>query len=165
MPAETQDRRTRQGMGDHRRLAALSVMAGLAMAAAPVAGFAQTLTARLSPVPLTVTQQSTVAGLGSARAMVTGGHVAIRGAFDGLRSPATSAQIHRAPKGLRGPVILELPVVRAGDGTQGTIKGEFDLTPAQRDDLTAGRWYIQLNSEKAADGNLWGWLLPKETRR
>jgi hypothetical protein len=152
-------------MGDRRRLAALRVMAGLAMAAPPIAGLGQTLTARLSPVPLTVTQQSTIAGLGSASAALKGGHVTVTGAFGGLRSPATTAQIHRAPKGLRGPVILELPVIRAGDGTRGTLKGDFDLTPAQRDDLNAGRWYVQLNSEKAADGNLWGWLLPKETRR
>jgi hypothetical protein len=139
-------------------------MVGLAMAASSP-GFAQALMARLSPVPLTVTQQSTIAGLGSASAAVSGSHVAITGAFNGLRSPATTAQIHRAPQGLRGPVILELPVVRAGDGTHGTLKGEFDLTAAQRDDLKAGRWYVQLNSEKAADGNLWGWLSPKETRR
>ncbi len=152
-------------MGDRRRHAALGAMVGLALTAVPAAGFAQTLTPRLSPVTLTVTQQSTIAGLGSANAAVAERHVAISGAFNGLRSPATTAQIHRAPKGLRGPVILELPVIRDGDGTHGTLKGDFDLTPAQSDDLTAGRWYVQLNSEKAADGNLWGWLLPKETRR
>jgi hypothetical protein len=143
---------------------ALSVAAGLAMAAA-APGFAQTLTARLSPVPITVTQQSTIAGLGSASAAVTGSRLAITGAFDGLKSPATTAQIHRAPKGLRGPAILDVQVTRAGDGTRGTLKADLDLTPTQRDDLKAGRWYIELNSEKATDGNLWGWLLPKETRQ
>jgi hypothetical protein len=139
---------------------ALSAVSSLALAQSR-----ETLTARLSPVPLTVTQQSTIAGLGSANAVIAGTHLQVSGAFDGLRSPATTAQIHRAPKGLRGPVILELPVIRSGDGTHGTLKGGFDLTPTQRDDLRAGRWYVQLNSEKAADGNLWGWLLPKETRR
>jgi hypothetical protein len=152
-------------MGDGLRYKALAGVGAAALAMTPASGFGQILTARLSPVPLTVTQQSTIAGLGSANAVVNGSHVEITGAFDGLRSAATTAQIHHAPKGLRGPAILELPVVLTGDGTHGTLKGEFDLTPVQRDDLAAGRWYVQLNSEKAADGNLWGWLLPKETRR
>jgi len=145
------------------KAAAFGVTIGLAMGAASQ-GLAQTLTARLSPVPITVTQQSTIAGLGSARAAVAERHVAISGAFDGLKSPATTAQIHRAAKGLRGPAILDVQVIRAGDGTHGTLKADLDLTPAQSDDLKAGRWYIELNSEKAADGNLWGWLLPKEAR-
>jgi len=29
-------------------------------------------------------------------------------------------------------------------------------------DLEKGRFYVQLHSEKAPDGNLWGWLLPQE---
>lgn len=127
----------------------------------PAVAFCQTLTARLSPVPITVAQQSTVAGLGSAKAVVSGARVEITGAFDGLKSAATNAQIHRAAPGLRGPVILELPVIRDGDGTRGTLKAAFELTPDQRADLLAGRWYIQLASEKAPEGNLWGWLLAK----
>jgi hypothetical protein len=31
--------------------------------------------------------------------------------------------------------------------------------------VTGGRFYIQLHSEKAPEGNLWGWLLREETRR
>jgi hypothetical protein len=148
----------------YQKSAALSAAMGLAMAAASP-GLAQTLTARLSPVPITVTQQSTIAGLGSASATMTGNQVTITGAFDGLKSPATAAQIHLAPKGMRGPAILDVQVIRTGDGTRGTLKADLDLTSAQRDDLKAGRWYIELNSENAADGNLWGWLLPKETRQ
>jgi hypothetical protein len=138
---------------------------GLTLAAGP--GFGQgkqTLTARLSPVPLTVGMQSTVAGLGHAEASLVGRHVEISGAFDGLRSAATRAQLHRAAKGLRGPAILDLTVAKDGDGTKGAITGGFDLTPDQRDDLVHERWYIQLDSEKAPDGNLWGWLLPQAVR-
>jgi hypothetical protein len=34
-------------------------------------------------------------------------------------------------------------------------------------DLDKGRLYVQLQSEKAPDGNLWGWLMPQaqETKR
>ena len=40
----------------------------------------------------------------------------------------------------------------------------FDLTPIQLADLEKGRLYVQVHSEKAPDGNLWGWLLPQEKR-
>ena len=32
-------------------------------------------------------------------------------------------------------------------------------------DLEKGRLYVQLHSEKAPDGNLWGWLMPQENKR
>jgi hypothetical protein len=75
-----------------------------------------------------------------------------------LRSPATTAQIRRGPKGIRGPVIpnLELTVTKA---EQGTLSGTLELTPDQISDLRNGRWYVQIQSERAPDGNLWGWLL------
>jgi len=33
------------------------------------------------------------------------------------------------------------------------------LTPEQVQSLKKGQLYIQIYSEKAPDGNLWGWLL------
>jgi hypothetical protein len=41
----------------------------------------------------------------------------------------------------------------------GTITGSIDLTPEQVQGLKNGRLYLQISSEKAPDGNLWGWLL------
>jgi hypothetical protein len=49
--------------------------------------------------------------------------------------------------------------------TNGTLEGTFELTPQQIDDLMKSRFYIQLQSEKAPEGNLWGWLLPQEGRK
>src|SRR6478735_420993 len=46
----------------------------------------------------------------------------------------------------------------------GTISGSIELTKPQIDDLAAGRLYIQLHSQKAPDGNLWGWLLASEKK-
>ena len=43
----------------------------------------------------------------------------------------------------------------------GEITGVVELTPAQIDDLEKGCVYVQLHSEKAPDGNLWGWLFGK----
>jgi hypothetical protein len=51
------------------------------------------------------------------------------------------------------------------DASSGTLNGAFDLTPLQAADLEKGRLYVQVHSEKAPEGNLWGWLLPQENKR
>ena len=125
----------------------------------------KTYRARLSPVPIDVSMQATVAGSGSVSAVLTGTRLAVTGTFDGLRSPATIAQVHKSPtRGVRGPNVLDLVVAKT-DGTSGTLSGSFDLTAIQIADLEKGRLYVQLHSEKAPDGNLWGWLLPQENKR
>jgi hypothetical protein len=125
----------------------------------------RTYRARLSPVPIDVSMQSTIAGSGSVSALLTGNKVAFTGTFDGLKSPATIAQIHKSPtRGVRGPSVLDLAVAKT-DAASGTISGSFDLTAIQLADLEKGRLYVQLHSEKAPDGNLWGWLLPQENKR
>ena len=125
----------------------------------------KTYKARLSPVPIDVSMQATIAGSGSVSAVLTGTKLAITGTFDGLKSPATIAQIHKGPvRGVRGPNVLDLTVSKT-DAASGTLTGSFDLTAIQLADLDKGRLYVQLHSEKAPDGNLWGWLLPQENRR
>jgi CHRD domain len=125
----------------------------------------RTFKTRLSPVPIDVSMQSTIAGTGSVTAVLTGTKLAITGTFDGLKSPATIAQLHKSPvRGVRGPVVFDVAVTR-GDGSSGTLSGTFDLTPLQVADLEKGRLYVQVHSEKAPDGNLWGWLTPQENKR
>jgi len=119
--------------------------------------------ARLSPVPINLTMQETIAGSGSVSATLSGSKLTFTGTFDGLRSPATIAQVHKSPtRGVRGPVVFDL---QPSSGTSGTITGSIELTAAQVADLQKGRLYVQLHSEKAPDGNLWGWLLPAETKK
>jgi len=119
---------------------------------------AEMFKARLSPVPINISMMSTIAGSGSLTATLQGKQLTIQGSFEGLRSPATTAQIRRGPKGIRGPVIpnFELAVTKA---EKGTVSGTLELTPDQIADLRNGRWYVQIQSERAPDGNLWGWLL------
>jgi hypothetical protein len=125
----------------------------------------KTYKARLSPVPIDVSMQATVAGSGTVTAVLTGSKLAISGTFDGLKSAATVAQIHKSPvRGVRGPNVLDLTVVKT-DAAAGTLSGSFELSAIQIADLEKGRLYVQLHSEKAPDGNLWGWLLPQENRR
>ncbi|MGH9143792.1 MAG: CHRD domain-containing protein [Vicinamibacterales bacterium] len=125
----------------------------------------KTFRARLSPIPIDVAMQATIAGSGSASAVLTGSKLTITGTFEGLKSPATIAQLHKSPtRGVRGPNVLDLVVTRT-DAASGTISGSFDLSAIQIADLEKGRLYVQLHSEKAPDGNLWGWLLTQENRR
>jgi hypothetical protein len=123
--------------------------------------FAQSSTVfktRLSPVAMDATMRATVAGSGSVSVRLTGSRLVVSGSFEGLLSPATMAQMRRSPvTGVRGPAVFDLTVTKAAGGT---IGGSFDLTPVQIEDLRKGRFYVQLHSEKAPDGNLWGWLLP-----
>ena len=128
------------------------------MAAAQNAPAGETFKARLSPVPIDATMMSTVAGSGSITATLSGKQLMITGTFEGLRSPATTAQIHRGMKGIRGPVILDLDLT-ISKAVKGTLNGSVELAPDQIVDLRAGRLYVQLQSERAPDGNLWGWLL------
>jgi hypothetical protein len=119
---------------------------------------AETFRARLSPVPINISMMSTIAGTGSLTAALTGKQLTIQGTFEGLRSPATTAQIHRAPKAIPGPEIpnLALTVAKA---EKGAVSGTLELTQDQIADLRNGRLYVQIQSERAPDGNLWGWLL------
>ena len=119
----------------------------------------KTFRGRLSPVPIDVSMQATIAGSGSVSAVLTGTKLIVTGTFDGLKSAATIAQIHKSPvRGVRGPNVFDLAVAKI-DAASGTLSGSFDLTPIQLADLEKGRLYVQLHSEKAPDGNLWGWLL------
>lgn len=115
--------------------------------------------ARLSPVPIDLAMQATIAGNGSVTASLEGNKLVITGTFQGLKSPATVARLHRAYRGIRGPAFADLKITHA---TSGTISGSIDLTASQTGDLAKSLFYVQLHSEKAPDGNLWGWLLPAE---
>ena len=112
--------------------------------------------ARLSPVPIDAATANATTGAGSVNAVLTGTNLSITGTFEGLRSAATVARLHNGPKGVRGPAVFDLTVTKA---TSGTISGTLRLTAAQVEGLKNGRFYVQIHSEKAPEGNLWGWLL------
>ena len=101
--------------------------------------------------------RDTVAGSGAASAVLAGNKLTITGTFQGLRTPATTARVHTGPAmGVRGAPLADLTVSK---GVNGTLTGSIDLTPDQLQSLRKGQLYIQISSEKAPDGNLWGWLV------
>ncbi|MGH9218250.1 MAG: CHRD domain-containing protein [Vicinamibacterales bacterium] len=140
----------------------VTAVALVALAAQPGAQSAQ-YRARLSVVPIDIPMQSVIAGSGAAAATLKGTTLTITGTFAGLKTPATIARVHRGPRtAMRGPAIGDLTVTAA---TSGSITGSIELTNEQIDDVAAGRLYIQVHSQKAPDGNLWGWLLASEGKK
>lgn len=130
---------------------------GLLCALSLTAQAPETFKTRLSPVPIEAKTRADIAGVGSATATLAGAKLSVAGSFEGLRSNAIDAKLHQSPvTGVRGPAILDLTVARA---TSGMLSASIDLTPQQVELLKKGRLYIQIDSEKAPDGNLWGWLL------
>ena len=118
----------------------------------------ETFKTRLAPVAIDAAMKSTIAGTGSATATLTGTKLTVNGSFEGLKSNATMAHIHQgSAPGVRGPKLLDLTVTKS---MSGTLSGSFDLTADQIESLKKGKWYVQIHSEKAPEGNLWGWLLP-----
>ena len=112
---------------------------------------------RLAPVPMDIAMRSTVAGTGSAIAVLKGTSLTVTGTFDGLRSPATAARLHQGPTmGLRGMPFADLTIAKAANGM---ISGSVTLTPDQARAFERGRVYLQISSERAPDGNLWGWFV------
>ena len=136
----------------------LTACAGLLLLAAPgVSQNTERYRVRLTTVPMDGGMRNTVAGNGSASATLAGAKLSITGTFDGLKSPATSAQLHSGvAKGVRGNSVADLEISKS---TRGSISGSVDLTPDQLKGLREGRLYIEVASEKAPEGNLWGWIL------
>lgn len=133
-------------------------LALVAMQAAP-----GPMRARLAPVPTDLAMQETIAGLGAATATLSGTTLTLDGTYRGLRSAATSVRVYESPQpGLRGPVVGEFA---SGGGTTGTFKGTLTLTREQAAAFGKGLLYVQVQSEKAPDGNLWGWLMAPKGRR
>jgi hypothetical protein len=136
----------------------LTVLGILSIASfAPLAA-AEKYQVHLSAMPFNdATQPVMTTGKGSATATLDGDMLAISGTFTGLPGRATKARLSLS----RGPGIPGDPVVDltlAGDVT-GKVTGQIKLDPSQLAALRGRRLYIQIDSEIAPSGHLWGWLL------
>jgi hypothetical protein len=92
-------------------------------------------------------------------ATLDGARLTIAGTFHGMKSAATTAQVHMGQRGVRGPVEFDLQIDKSPSGN---INGVFTLTRVQIDTLRKGWYYIQIHAEQAPEGNLWGWLSPQQ---
>lgn len=117
-----------------------------------------TFKGRLSKYPVDAKMVPILVGTGNVTSTLSGTKLTINGTFEGLGTNATTAQLHDTKfRGTHGPVIADLTVSKAA---QGTVSGQVNLTPEQVESLKAGRLYVQIQSEAGKEGHLWGWLLP-----
>jgi hypothetical protein len=120
---------------------------------------AEEFNARLGRVPVDSRNQTAVTGLGHAHAELDGNRLTIEGEFSGLAGPATTANLHLGRAvGVRGNAIHALQLTPA---TAGKVSASLELSASEVAALHAGRLYVQIHSESAPDGNLWGWLLDR----
>jgi len=111
----------------------------------------------LDPAPMTMATRGNVAGTGSVSAELNGNKLTVDGSFSGLASPATDAHLHSGlMTGVPGDAFANLAVTQ---GDSGTISGTLTLDRAHLNALRAGAVYVQIDSVKAPDGTLRGWLL------
>ena len=144
------------------RRTALRIFVSTAALTAVVLAFAataqQSFKVRLRPVPIEASTAANTTGAGEGTASLAGTRLTLRGNFAGLKGAATVARLHQgAVMGVRGPAIADVAVPAA---TSGTFSAEVALTAAQVEALRQGHVYLQIHSETAPDGNLWGWLTP-----
>lgn len=131
---------------------AISLLATAALAQDAVTGYrTRLLTAAFTPA------DGPYAGDGSATAEVAGRRIRIQGSVTGLGSPVSRVQLRTgAEVGVPGEaVVAELPVTAAG-----AFSGEIPASAANAALLRGQRLYVQVNTEAAPEGALWGWLMP-----
>ncbi len=148
-------------MHDRRSSLIVTALTVLTLALHGDAQVERRYSARLTTVPLDFINKPAITGSGAVTAELTGDTLSLSGTFENLSSPATRARLHigNGATGVRGPAFADLTIANAA---RGTIKGSIVLKPPQLTALRSGRLYIQVHSEKAPDGNLWGWLLTTE---
>ncbi len=137
--------------------AAAAMLLTFSIAAVLTAQSKETFKARLSTVPADARTLANLSGSGTATAMLEGTKLTVNGSFEGFKTAATTADLHNAViAGVRGPAIAGLTITKA---TSGTISGSVNLTPEQLTNLHHGGIYVEIHSESAPEGVIWGWFL------
>lgn len=134
-------------------------MLGLActLACQAPAAAAEKFDTRLGSVAFESGGRGAVTGDGRVEAVLDGRNVAISGSFEGLSAPATKARLFSGPAvGVPGRPVFDLAVTPA---TSGSVSGAIKLNAAQAKAFAAHAFYVQIDTAKAPDGAVWGWLM------
>lgn len=136
----------------------LTFAAVFVLAAAVPAFAADVYATRLTAVAYDGAMRANVQGDGHVSASLNGKTLTVTGDFNDLPSAATNVKLYSGPGiGVPGPAIADLQLSGQDNGS---VSGTASLSSTQLKALKQGHVYIQINSQKAPDGNLWGWLLP-----
>ena len=134
----------------------MCLVALLAIASMPA--WAEDFETRLALSPHTDGTRVNITGEGRAKVSLDGRTLTVGGNFHGLVTAATTAALYNgAGIGVPGAKAFDLTVTQ---DVTGSISGTLTLTARQAAELRRGHFYVQINSQKAPNGNLTGWLLP-----
>ena len=128
----------------------------------PAGAAAPIFQGELDPCPSTPATRANVVGTGTVSAFSRRQQASDHRHISDLSSPATTAQLRIGlAMGVPGPVIGELPVPHQ---LTGAISGVVTLSPKQIAALRENSIYVQIESVKAPDGDLWAWLEAPRSR-
>jgi len=97
-----------------------------------------------------------IESIGNLTATLDGNTLTVKGTFSNFTSPATGGSFRVGlAKGVPGDAIGSLTVEHA---RQGAFSGTIKLNAAQMAALKREAIYVRIDSEKAPDGNVQGWL-------
>ena len=113
--------------------------------------------AELDPTPFDATNRADVIeSIGNLTATLEGSTLTVQGTFSNFTSPATGGSFRIGlAKGVPGDAIGTITVEHA---RQGSFSGTIKLNSAQMAALKKEALYIRIDSEKAPEGNVQGWL-------
>jgi CHRD domain len=119
-----------------------------------------TIQFRLSPGPRLVGTRADSSGVGTVTAVLDGSTLTLKGSFSGLLSVPTAAHLAMGSiPGVRGPVIADLTV---SPDIRGTLSGTVQLDSSQIVALHKGCLYVEIDSAKAPEGDVWGWIMAQK---
>jgi hypothetical protein len=99
-------------------------------------------------------------GAGTVTATLEGSKLTLKGSFRGLLGIPTAAHLAMGSlPGVRGPIIADLTI---SPDTSGTLSGIVELDSSQIVALHKGGLYVEIDSAKAPEGDLWGWIMAPE---
>ena len=134
-----------------------------ALAAPALAAGGELYEGDLDPAPFDASNKPDVQGAGDLTAVLDGRSLTVTGNFSGLSAPATGAQVRMGlAMGVPGDSIGTLTAAHAASGT---ISGMIMLNAKQLAALKSKSLYVRIDSEKAPDGSLMGWLLPVQANQ
>jgi hypothetical protein len=113
--------------------------------------------AELDPVPFDASNRAIVIdSIGNVSATLAGSTLSVHGDFSNFTSPATGGSVRIGlAEGVPGDAIGSLT---ADHATSGHFSGSVQLNSEQIAALKKQAIYIRIDSEKAPDGNVQGWL-------
>ena len=134
-----------------------NLFCALALVLSTAPAFAAGYDAELDPVPFDASNRAIVINsIGDASASLEGGTLTVRGNFSNFTSPATGGSLRIGlAKGVPGDAIGSLT---ADHNTSGHFSGSVKLSSDQIAALKKQAIYVRIDSEKAPDGNVQGWL-------